>query len=159
MQLLLAPMPQGTTSPDESRKYLADFIFWLKDFFLEVEGNMNEMTDSGPLFEREQIEFFPHAFREVAGNGHFHRAHEMIFSASTQTIEDHGLYGNQLNWKLFNINFSFRRYLQGRSAALFEKLLTCIDTLLDSILSAIPLGSAIKELKEALLGSVALATD
>lgn len=160
IQLLLVPMPEVNTTPDNSGETLGNFVYWLRDFLIDLSHNTTEMTaNTGLLFEQEQIEYFRAALDEVLNDGHFDRVHDLITAANIETIINHGIYGAQLHWKLFNIDFSFRRFIDQRTAALFEKLLSSIDTLLGSLLDAIPGGSALSELKDAVLDSVALVTE
>ena len=161
MQLLLAPQPQNNTTPEESIEYLVEFIDWLAQFFEEVKANTGEMNDQagGPLFEAEQIAYFEEALEEVHDDGHFSDLRSLVKKMSPANARAHGLYGAQLRWKLFNINHSFEGFVRQRTAALFERLLSSIDALLDSILGAVPGGSAVRELKEAVRNSVALVTE
>jgi hypothetical protein len=70
-----------------------------------------------------------------------------VHQLSEQAIEDHGLYGAQLGFKLRVIRFFHDGYLSAGKSAL-RGLLGAIDTLLGSILSALHAGEGIKEIKE-----------
>lgn len=161
-QLLLAPQPEtNNTSPEDARHYLGEFVGWLQDFFIQIGQNTNEIDQvtGNTLFEMEQIAFFPEALSEVQRDQHFNRLQNLVAEASVGAISQHGLYGAQLRWKLSNINFHFVRFIEQRSASLLDRLLSSIDTLLDSLLDAVPGGSAVKELKEAVQDSLALASN
>ncbi|MCB1925512.1 MAG: hypothetical protein KDJ27_17515 [Gammaproteobacteria bacterium] len=161
IQILLVAEPEANTSPEESIEYHANFIVWLHTFFREVLENIDEIDEQtdAPLFEAEQIAYFEEALEEMEGDDHFENLHELVSAMDPRQAFVHGLYGSQARWKYFNINFSLTRFLEQRTAALFERLLSSIDALLDSILGAVPGGSAVKELKEAVRNSVALVTD
>jgi hypothetical protein len=156
-QLQLAAQPANNTSPEDAKGYLSNFVIWLHDFLSTAR---DELTNPSfrVLFE-DQIDLFPEAFAEVNKDQLFPILDQLIQQADPDTIIKHGLYGAQLKWKLSNINFHFSRFIENRKASLLDRLLSSIDTLLDSILDAVPGGSAIKELKEALQDSIALSTE
>lgn len=160
IEILLAAEPEGATTPDEAREYLVAFVDWLQEFFHQVVRFSDEIDGKtgAPLFE-EQIRFLPDVLDEMDSDEHFIRLRELVQLMENTSILEHGLYGLQLKWKLSNINFSLRRFMEQRTAALFDRLLSSIDALLDSILAAVPGGSAVKELKEAIRNSVAIATE
>ena len=150
----------GKTSPEEARPYLRGFVEWLEDFLMQLQENLDEVDQYGnPLFEREQIGFMSEALTEIRHDKHFEHLQASVAEADIGALWRHGLYGSQLRWKLFNINFSFRRFIEGHSAELLDRLLSSIDALLESLLGAVPGGSAIKELKEAIQNSIALSTE
>ncbi len=161
LQLLLVAEPEANTSPEEAVAYLTEFIGWLHQFFRQVEESTDEIDEQTghTLFEQDQIAFLAEVLEEMEEDGHFEQLHELVSNIDFAMVNAHGLYGSQLRWKLSNINFSFTRYIEQRSAALFDRLLSSIDALLDSILAAVPGGSAVKELKEAIRNSIAIVTE
>jgi len=161
IQLLLAAEPEVNTSPEETVEYLQQFIVFLHDFFHQIEESTDEIDEQtgNPLFESQQIGYLSEVLEEVDEDQHFNQLHELVSNMDPRMAHAHGLYGSQFRWKISNINFSFARYIEQRSAALFERLLSSIDALLDSILGAVPGGSAIKEVKEAIRNSITLATE
>ena len=157
-QLVLAPEPEVNTSPEESITYLTEFVIWLQDFFHDVAASIDEGDEltGGPLFNESQIGFLDEVLEELENDAHFASLQALVSNMNPNEAFMHGLYNAQLRWKLSNINFSLTGFLEQRTAALFDRLLSSIDALLDSILGAIPGGSAVKELKEAIRNSVAL---
>lgn len=158
IQMELVATPEAEVSPEEAIRYLQYFVEWLEGFFYQISENRNVTNQSTgePLFHAEQIEFLPRVLGEMDRDKHFVRLHEAVAAADPQELERHGLYGAQLKWKLSNINFSLTRFLEQRTAGLLDRLLDSIDALLDSLLGAVPGGSAVKELKEAVRNSIAL---
>lgn len=161
IQLLLAAEPEVNTTPEETVEYLLEFIVFLNEFFHQVEQSMDEVDEQtgNPLFESEQISYLTEVVEEIDENQHFNQLYELVENMDPSMAHAHGLYGSQFRWKISNINFSFTRYIEQRSAVFFERLLSSIDALLDSVLGAVPGGSAIKELKEAIRNSIALVTE
>lgn len=159
-QLVLAPEPELNTSPEESIPYLSEFVLWLQDFFHDVAESADEGDEltGGPLFNESQIRFLEEVLEEMENDAHFASLQALVSNMDPNKAFVHGLYGSQLRWKLSNINFSLTGFLEQRTAALFDRLLSSIDALLDSILGAIPGGTAVKELKEAIRNSVAIAS-
>jgi hypothetical protein len=156
---LVEQLADNDTSPEDAKNYLRNFVSWLHEFFTSVEDDLRNDLHFKQMFEEEQIAHFPEAFSDVNRDQLFQILDELIQQANPDTIIKHGLYGAQLNWKLSNINFHFKRFIENRTASLLDRLLSSIDTLLDSILDAVPGGSAIKELKEALQDSLALVAE
>ena len=161
IEIQLAAEPEGETTPDEAKEYLVAFVYWLQGFFHQVVEFSDEVDEEtgAPLFEDDQIRFLPDVLDEMKEEEHFDRLVELVKKIENVSIREHGLHGLQLKWKLSNINFSLRRFIEQRTAAMFDRLLSSIDALLDSILGAVPGGSAVKELKEAIRNSVAIATE
>jgi hypothetical protein len=158
IQIELVATPEDPVGPEEAGKYLHSFVDWLHGFFHQVAENRFDTDEvaGGPLFHATQIEFLPEVLAEMERDGHFQRLMEAAAAADPKALFAHGLYGAQLSWKFSNINFSLTRFIEERSAALFDRLLDSIDALLDSLLGAVPGGSAVKELKEAVRNSIAL---
>jgi hypothetical protein len=160
IQIELLGTPATDTSPGEAITYLGYFVDWLEGFFYQVSENLSERDPAtgAPLFNAAQIEFLPGVLAEMGQDKHFSRLREAVANADPQALEQHGLYGAQLRWKLSNINFSLARFIEQPTSVLFHRLLDSIDALLDSLVGAVPGGSAVKELKEAVRNSTALAT-
>lgn len=161
IQSTLLRIPEEAVAADDARPYLKDFVYWLREFLGQVAKNPYE-TDSStgnPLFEESQISFLVEALREVDDHKHFENVVELIGRARAATLSSHGLEGVQFNWKLSNINFWLRRFIEERTAKLLERLLASIDALLKSLLGAVGAGHALEELKEAVLNSIALVTE
>jgi len=71
-----------------------------------------------------------------------------IDQASTSVLSSHGLNGAQLQFKLKNVEHRERRFRFRPLAGPLRRLVQAIDTLLDSILDALHIGKALKELKD-----------
>ena len=161
IQSSLLRIPEDAVAAEGARPYLKDFVYWLREFLGEIAKNPND-TDSStgkPLFEASQISFLMEALREINEHEHFENVVALIDRAMAATLSSHGLEGVQLNWKLSNINFWLRRFIEERTAKLLERLLASIDALLKSLLGAVGAGHALEELKEAVLNSIALVTE
>jgi|SRR5450631_64623 hypothetical protein len=76
-----------------------------------------------------------------------------VAELSRETRVRHGLYGEQLTYKLATVDLAASRAAVGGSGWL-RKLLELIDNLLESILKALKIDSALKEIKDALLASL-----
>jgi hypothetical protein len=100
-----------------------------------------------------------HQLREIAAAAwrEFERDHPLevlqgrVAELSEETVVRYGLYGEQLKYKLATIDFAASRV--GISGWL-RKLLELIDNLLESILKALNVDDALKEIKDALLASL-----
>lgn len=134
-----------TDSPSDAHNHLANFIKWLGNFLDEINRNTKSL-----IFESQQIKYFPDALLGMKKDGHLEKLIESTNKISEDNILAHGLYGAQLRLKLGNINFHLQRFLAKPTSSQLDRLLSCIITLLDSLLDAIPGGKAIKELIEAL---------
>jgi hypothetical protein len=76
-----------------------------------------------------------------------------VLELSPDTLRRHGLYGAQLTYKLATIDFAASQAFKGLSGWL-RKLLELIDNLLESILKALGVDDALKEIKDSLLVSL-----
>jgi hypothetical protein len=76
-----------------------------------------------------------------------------VDNASEMAMRDNGLYGAQLKYKLSTISHAVDMVFSGFTGWK-KKLLDLIDNLLESILSALGVGEALKELKDALVDSL-----
>jgi hypothetical protein len=70
-------------------------------------------------------------------------------------IDDHGLDGAQLRFKLAVVRFLHTRYRAVPGIGRLRRLIESIDTLLKSILGALGAGEGIKEIKEYIEHSLA----
>lgn len=69
-------------------------------------------------------------------------------------ILNHGLAGAQLDFKLATVRYWANRFQGNVAGFVFRRLLDSIDTLLDSLLAAMGVGSSLTELKDAIRNSV-----
>ena len=93
------------------------------------------------------------AWVEFSKDMPLHRLLERIRSVSAIAFQEFGLWGAQLRYKLATIAHASDMAFAGLSGWK-KKLLDLIDNLLDSILKAIGVGEALKELKDALTDSL-----
>lgn len=89
------------------------------------------------------------AFKEFTQQPHVHDLLVTIERASNATLEAHGLTGDQLRFKLANVQARERRFRLFPSFRPLRRLIATIDTLLDSIIEVLGVGGALKELKDA----------
>ncbi len=88
------------------------------------------------------------AWQEARSDAALAPVREGIETLSEGAIRAHGLAGAQLRFKLNVINRHFLNPARGFGAAGFRKLLEALDVLLESLLSAIPAGTAVSEMKD-----------
>jgi hypothetical protein len=74
-----------------------------------------------------------------------------IDRADEATLQSHGLTGKQLRFKLAIIRLRERLFCKLPKFRPFRSVIGAIDTLLDSIVDALGVGGALKELKDAVL--------
>lgn len=77
-------------------------------------------------------------------------------------VANHGLGGDQLSFKLATVRYWATRFLEAPLALrsrLLRRLLDAIDTLLESLLDALGVGSSLKEMKDAIRDSVRFIED
>ena len=89
------------------------------------------------------------AFEEVKGS--FDNLAVQAANIQLTNIQSHGLGGAQLDFKLRTVEFWADRVRHPNIGSRWiRRLLDAIDTLLDSILDAVGIGSSIKEIKDAI---------
>jgi hypothetical protein len=93
------------------------------------------------------------AWRDYERDHPLHVLQSRVAELSPETLVRHGLYGEQLKYKLAAIDLAAGRAADGISGWL-RKLLELIDNLLESILKALNIDDALKEIKDALLASL-----
>jgi hypothetical protein len=79
---------------------------------------------------------------------YFESVHSVVAEVSERSLQEHGLYGNQLGAKFTVTGRHWTRFLSKGGGRLFRKLIEVIDDLLDSILQALGASGAISELKD-----------
>jgi hypothetical protein len=127
----------------------------LKDFISRVHALLGEIAANGgpvggPAFVPPDLrpllrDAWPAAADDLLA------LHTRIERANDQTLAVHGLSGSSLRFKLGVIQRAWSNFAADRIIKWLRKLLSAIDTLLDSIIDALgPTGAAAKELKQAL---------
>lgn len=91
------------------------------------------------------------ALMEFNKQGHLPKLLTGIDRTSDLTLQLHGLSGEQLRFKLNNVQLRERVFRSNVTFGPLRRLINAIDTLLESILDAVPGGGALKELKDAAL--------
>ena len=137
------------------QKFIAQVYAWLDACYA---SSFRASTESGspwpPIRVHRQLqELATRAWREYERDHPLADLHRRIAELSDETLVKHGLYGAQLEYKLATIDFAAHRAATGMSGWL-RKLLELIDNLLESILKALGVDSALKEIKDALLASL-----
>ena len=153
----LRELPVGDADPENRRQ----FILWTRDVLdLIVQGE----TDIDDPIPRSLVEPMSTAWGEAKP------LFDDLAIAAANIYADrvvlHGLHGSQLRFKLATIQYwaervneTARRGLRGKWLDFLQRLLTAIDTLLDSILKALGIGSSVKEVKDAIRDSIKDADD
>ena len=103
--------------------------------------------------DRELREVATAAWREYERDYPLPMLQRRVAELSRDMLMRHGLYGAQLAYKLAAIDLAASRATEGISGWL-RKLLELIDNLLESILKALNIDDALKEIKDALLASL-----
>lgn len=140
----------GGDPAEDPRSTLRAFVAALRQFLDELIFENRDPRDE-PLFYEALLPSMRPAWEEalplfeevLAAIGPTDRSTRL----SNEAIISHGLWGAQLRFKLSVIRYLHGRYL-GLGKRALRRLLEAIDTLLSSILSAIPAGEGIKEIKE-----------
>ena len=135
---------------EDPRATLRNYIETIRQFLDElITGNLD--SKGAPLFHEalvpsmriaweEALPLFPDLMDAI-------RSTDRPSRLSNEAIVSHGLWGAQLRFKLSVIRYLHDRYLASGKRTL-RRLLEAIDTLLGSILAALPYGEGIKEIKE-----------
>src|SRR5262245_29072058 len=117
----------------------------LVNFVKEVQKFLDELVQQDSLFRQSLRGDMRAAWQEVQPL--FSEVTTRIRNISDADIDDHGLGGAQLRFKLAVIRFFYDQY-QRVGTTFLKKLIGIIDTLLKSILEAIGGGGAIAEIKD-----------
>ena len=137
------PLFSGDGDP---RPILGIFLKELKKFLNELVSRGTDEQGS-QLFIPPLREQMQEAWSEFVAENHIENATNSISNLSDTAIQNNGLQGKQLQFKLAVINFFNQRYIAvGKS--IIRKLIDMLDDLLRSILSAIGGGEAISEIKD-----------
>ena len=141
------PTPPDFTGASD-RALLRQYVSWVHAFLKELVEADRSPNDPD-LFAQELIGPMREAWAEVQP------AFQHVIGAAgeipPEQMERHGLIGAQLRFKLATVTWRWNLFHRRKSTPLFRRLLNSIDTLLNSILSAIPGGaSAVSEMKDAI---------
>lgn len=129
---------------DNPRRALSNFIGALHDFLDELVRRNRSPLDE-PLFWPQLIgelrDIWPHEAQRFAP------AARLVFDVSDQVLDDHGLSGPTLNYKLNLVKFWYERYLTSGKSVL-RRLIETINDLLKSYLPAVRANEALAEIKD-----------
>lgn len=118
------------------KRFLSDTIVFLRRLALEEND----------VFIAEMREPLRLAWNDFEETFDIEFAFGRIDAISNADLESHGLYGNQLAFKLSTIDFWLAKF--NLNKGWLKKLLEAIDNLLESLLEAAGLKGAIKEIKK-----------
>jgi hypothetical protein len=143
----------------DPRDALIKFLRALHDLLKElVETNRD--SRNRPIFFEQLLTPMRRAWDEFERDRHFSAAESRILAEEGPVhdlvlaqLRNHGLYGQQLSFKLSVIHFFYNRYLS-TGKGILKWVLDIIDDLLKSLLDAIGGGGAISEMKDFIKDSV-----
>ena len=151
--MILAALPDA--EDDRVRRFL--FVGWTQ-YVLDAVSREPKLMVSA-LAEPAQT-----ALRELQGR--FEHLAIRARGLEGDAVAAHGLDGAQLGFKLATVrywtaraNAAFTASLVGQWRDFVRRLLTAIDTLLDSILKALSFDSSVKEVKDAIRDAIKDAND
>jgi hypothetical protein len=134
----------------DPRQTIRDFLRALQRFLDELVA-MNADPFERQLFSDDLYGLVRDAWNE--SQVHFRDAIARSEQVSDADIYDHGLWGLQLRLKTMLVRRYYEAYLQ-IGAPVLRSFLDVIDDFLKSILSAIPGGEAVSEIKDAIKNSL-----
>jgi hypothetical protein len=109
----------------------------------------------GQCFDPEFFKHFMDALEEYNKSQEFERDVVMVREARAERLYRAGLYGAQLNLKFAAVRRWMGRWsIANPSKRVLTKVLESIDTIMDSMIDALGLGHALKELKDVLLNLI-----
>jgi hypothetical protein len=121
------------------------FVVWTREFLDDlVETGRSPMNQD--LFYVRLRDEMREAWKEV--QPHFNDLLHAVHTADQQRLLAHGLGGFQLHFKLATVRELFQIYTRAGSRRALRRLLEAADTLLDSIVGATTVGSAVVEIKD-----------
>lgn len=126
---------------------LINFLKQTYNFVEYLYKNSSDFVPKDMLLEKELI---LGAWNEFDENFNFKEEENKIRSASDNMLADHGLKDTQLELKLTIIEKFYNLWNSNKSSTKFlKKLINAIDNLLDSLIEALGIDGALKELKDA----------
>ena len=154
------PIPVFQLNADETdaqlREQFINYIEGLLTYIAEnnAEDGLGQLVPDDTLTTRMQA-----AWNETSP--FFQAMRGTMGQISPSAVLLHGLYGDQLKFKLANVQFWSNQVSLAEQnqrldnwIASINSLLTSINTLLDSILAALGAGSAAKEIKDAIRDAI-----
>lgn len=129
------------------KQILSDFRYLISSVLEEGKDNKGEF-----LFVKELFPFIKNAWKYVEGN--FDDVFDRLKKVEEDKLTQHGLTGAQLEFKEKIIRWIKDKFKKVGGKSLFRRLLDTIEPILDSIMSAIGAGGAIREFKESMKNSI-----
>lgn len=138
---------------DNPRQSLEEFLLQVKRLlvaiaFEEYLARFQSPEGEGLRFEGEDLALYQNALHEYMDSREFERLLLLVSEIPSYVLEAHGLQGQQLLLKRHGVRRNEQRFLARPGGRIFRKFFQTIDVLLDSILAAVPAGTALSELKD-----------
>jgi hypothetical protein len=96
----------------DAREDIEQFVKWLLDFFDSLLRQPQIGTGDGPLFDRSIFGQLQESWPEFGADFERSQWQERVRRAPSAALEAHGLYGRQLDLKLFAIRYLLARFLR-----------------------------------------------
>lgn len=139
----------------QDREHLKGFVshvwHWLKDCYTE-EGYHGSLAWPFIPIDPELVDDARKAWHDFEHDFPLERLLEPLDSAPDEVLVAHGLYGAQLHYKLKLVKVAARKSRAG-DRGWKKRFIELVDNLIDS-LNATGLAGGLKELKDALVGSL-----
>jgi|25_taG_2_1085351.scaffolds.fasta_scaffold00676_7 hypothetical protein len=132
----------------DNKEALQHFVDWLQNFLDELVSTKEYQN----LFIEELNKPMNNAWETVKPR--FEGLYGNIGDINDVKLQQHGLVDQELRFKFSTIQLWSRRFLKYLDSITLKRLLRAIKTLLGSLLSATPLGSAISEYVDAIWDAV-----
>lgn len=124
------------------------FVVWVKE---SLDCLVNE-KEYEHLFVDELVIPMRSAWKEAKPL--FEDFEKEVVNLEDGVVEQHGLAGAQLDFKLATVRHWAGIFLSSALRPILRWLLKAIDTLLKSLLSATPVGTALEEMKDAISDAI-----
>ena len=143
-------MPHSITDQqfEESKQRLLEFVEQTTGLLDDLHKDKKLFTD---LMPTQDYTLSKNAWIELSQSTYLPTLKNKIKNAKRPALFNAGLYGNQLQLKLFTVSDRFSEWIKQKKASKLKPLFETIDVLLDSLLSAVGGGTALKEIKDILL--------
>ena len=133
----------------------ADLEVFIREVFALLSNFAEDKKLYAKLFIDRFYESYHAAFMEFSRSEYMNRLFEKLKNAKSSQLYFAGLYGDQLKFKLQMVRDWLKKWsIEERTQNLILKLLATIDVALDSLLEALGMKSALKELKDGLMAQI-----
>jgi hypothetical protein len=144
--------PSGQVARGQEREVLRAF----SDAVEKLLGNLVDKASVDPadsFFLSDLVPLMHETWHEEMP-GEFAGLRDRIPRIAEEELDRHGFRGRQLRFKLGVVRARVREFVAGGVGEALSRLLDSIDSVLDSLLGAAGVGTAIKEFKEALKNAI-----